>query len=40
MDQAFWYVIDNGIALAETYPYVGKNAKCYYKSSMMNFRIS
>lgn len=24
MDQAFWYVIDNGIATNETYPYVGQ----------------
>jgi cathepsin L len=40
MDQAFWYVIDNGIALAEVYPYSGKASKCIYKSSLKYFRIT
>ena len=34
MDQAFWYVIDNGIANNDTYPYVGTDQKCTYKQTM------
>lgn len=37
MDQAFWYVIDNGMTTAEQYPYVGKTNKCIYKSTMKVF---
>lgn len=34
MPNAFWYVIDNGIALEEKYPYKGKDQKCAYKETM------
>lgn len=40
MDQGFWYVIDNGITLAENYPYSAKKSKCIYKSSMKYFRVT
>lgn len=30
MDAAFWYVIDNGIALESAYPYTGRDGKCKY----------
>lgn len=37
MDQAFWYVTDNGISTAESYPYLAKTGKCIYKSTMKLF---
>lgn len=40
MDQAFWYVMDNGIALAEVYPYNAKASRCVYKATMKYFKIS
>lgn len=30
MDQAFWYVKDNGITLEGTYPYKGVGGSCKY----------
>jgi len=35
MDAAFWYVIDNGIALEKDYPYTGKDGKCRYNNKTM-----
>jgi hypothetical protein len=40
MDAAFWYVIDNGIALDSKYPYKGVDGKCYYNSTMKAFGIN
>lgn len=40
MDQAFWYVIDNGITLYENYPYNAKSSRCIYKSSLKYYRIT
>jgi C1A family cysteine protease len=40
MDAAFWYVIDNGIALDSVYPYTGKDGKCKYNSTMKAFGIN
>ena len=31
MDNAFWYVKDNGITLEATYPYRGIGGACNYK---------
>ena len=31
MHNAFWYVIDNGIALESKYPYQAKDKKCSYR---------
>jgi hypothetical protein len=38
MDQAFWYVTDNGITTADLYPYMAKTNKCVYKSTMKLFK--
>mgnify|MGYP002344440468 FL=1 len=40
MDAAFWYVIDNGIALESAYPYTGKDGKCKYTSAMKYWGIN
>lgn len=40
MDAAFWYVIDNGIALDSKYAYTGKDGKCSYTSKMKAFSIN
>lgn len=40
MDAAFWYVIDNGIALDTKYPYKGLDGKCSYNSTMKAFGIN
>lgn len=34
MVNAFWYIIDNGIALESKYPYKGRDQKCAYKDTM------
>jgi hypothetical protein len=39
MDQAFWYVTDNGITTSEQYPYMAKANKCIYKSTMKLFTL-
>ncbi len=39
MDQAFWYVVDNGITTADLYNYTSKTSKCYYKGTMRQFFI-
>ncbi len=39
MDAAFWYVIDNGIALESAYQYNGKDNKCKYTSKMKAWGI-
>ncbi len=39
MTAAFWYVIDNGIALDSSYPYTGRDGKCKYNSTMKAFGI-
>jgi KDEL-tailed cysteine endopeptidase len=33
MDQAFWYVKDNGITLEATYPYKGVGGSCKYNAA-------
>ena len=33
MDQAFWYVKDNGITLEGTYPYKGVGGSCKYNAA-------
>ena len=40
MPNAFWYVIDNGIAFEWRYPYHAKDEKCGYKSNWKAFGIS
>lgn len=40
MDAAFWYVIDNGIALESSYPYTGKDGKCHYTQTMKAWGIN
>ena len=40
MDQAFWYVKDNGITLEATYPYRGVNGQCKYQESDKAWTIS
>ena len=40
MDQAFWYMIDYGVASAEDYPYVmDKKNNCYYTINMRYARF-
>ena len=34
MDQGYWYVMDDGIASEELYPYKAVDAKCRYSPSM------
>lgn len=33
MDQAYWYVIDYGMASEKVYPYTGQNQTCRYSQS-------
>jgi hypothetical protein len=40
MDNAFFYVIDNGIANETAYPYRGIGQQCKYTASMKAFQIS
>jgi KDEL-tailed cysteine endopeptidase len=40
MDDAFFYVIDNGITLESKYPYKGVGGKCSYTAADEAFRIS
>lgn len=40
MDAAFWYVIDNGIALESSYPYTGRDGKCKYTQAMKAWGIN
>lgn len=40
MNAAFWYVIDNGIALDKDYTYTARDGKCKYTSKMKSFSIN
>ena len=40
MDQAFWYVKDNGITLESTYPYKGVGGSCKYTAQDKAWTIS
>jgi cathepsin L len=40
MDQAFWYVKDNGITLESTYPYRGVGGACKYQTTDKAWTIS
>jgi C1A family cysteine protease len=40
MDNAFYYIIDNGIANESAYPYHGVTGQCRYNTSMKAFQIS
>lgn len=33
MEQAFWYIIDHGMANEKSYPYVGAHQNCKYTPS-------
>lgn len=39
MDQAFWYMIDQGLAGNKTYPYVGSKQNCKYSQSQKIVRV-
>jgi len=39
MDEAFFYVIDNGITLESKYPYKGVGGQCQYTAADEAFRI-
>lgn len=39
MDQAFWYVIDNGVTNIDQYAWVGQDQKCVYKTTMKVMQI-
>lgn len=39
MDQAFWYVIDNGVTNIDQYAWVGQDQKCVYKATMKVMQI-
>jgi len=39
MDSAMWYVIDNGITDAATYPYKAHDQKCAYKDTQKVYQI-
>lgn len=40
MDQAFWYIIDNGLATTKTYPLKNTTNKCTFTKSMKATSIS
>lgn len=40
MDQAYWYVIDQGLATEKSYPYVGEVQKCKYTQAQRVASIS
>lgn len=40
MDQAFWYIIDNGLASSKTYPNKNINQNCTYTKSMKTTSIT
>lgn len=39
MDQAIWYVMDNGITTSDQYTYTGAVAKCVYKPTMQVYKV-
>lgn len=39
MDQAYWYMIDNGMASVQTYPYVGKTQNCKYTQAQKVVKV-
>lgn len=39
MEQAFWYVIDHGIATNQTYPYTGSSGHCTYSLTQKYAKI-
>ena len=40
MEQAFWYIIDDGIATNQTYPYTGTSSHCNYAPTKKYARFS
>ena len=40
MDQAYWYVIDQGLSLNKSYGYTGKQGSCNYTQPMRALSIS
>lgn len=39
MEQAFWYIVDSGMASEKSYPYVGQNQKCVYSQSQKVVKV-
>lgn len=39
MDQAIWYVMDNGITSNDQYAYTGNVSKCQYKPTMQIYKV-
>lgn len=39
MEQAYWYMIDHGLATEKAYPFVNKQQKCKYTPSMKSISI-